>query len=196
MGTTHTLNHLVKRSPQMEASLLSTLNVTERLLVAETEPATLELLNEDDVVELHRRIRRARNKYVGQYRRKAAKGVHKNGGRGKAGPKNKRSRKKAEAFEIALSRVSSRLAVLAEQSARELRKERLAAARAAKAGRKPDPGGADAAAEAGGSGPKHPDATAGAAGLDRSVSNPISAKQRAVQRAHGARKQAKRDARN
>ena len=46
----------------MDASLLSTLNVTERLLVAETEPATLELLNEDDVVELHRRIRRARNK--------------------------------------------------------------------------------------------------------------------------------------
>ena len=176
----------------MEASLLSTLNVTERLLVAETEPATLELLNEDDVVELHRRIRRARNKYVGQYRRKAAKGVHKHGGRGKSGPKNKRARKKAEAFEIALSRVSSRLAVLAEQSAAELRSERLAAARAAKAGRKHKPGGhPTAAAPATNAG-----SDSGVAGVDRSVRNPISAKQRAVQRAHGARKQAKRDARN
>lgn len=175
----------------MDASLLSTLNVTERLLVAETEPATLELLNEDDVVELHRRIRRARNKYVGQYRRKAAKGVHQQGGRGKAGPKNKRSRKKAEAFEIALSRVSARLAVLAEQSAAELRQERLAVARAAKAGRKhPKAGGAQAAKA------KSPDTVGVAPGRDQSVRNPISAKQRAVQRAHGARKQAKRDARN
>ena len=50
----------------MNASLLAALTDSERLLVAETEPAALAELDEEAVVELHTRIRRARGKYVGQ----------------------------------------------------------------------------------------------------------------------------------
>ena len=53
----------------MNASLLAVLNDAERLLVAETERAGLAALDEDAAIELEARIRRARNKYVGQYRR-------------------------------------------------------------------------------------------------------------------------------
>ena len=51
----------------MNASLLAVLNDPERLLVAETERAPLAVLDEDAAIELETRIRRARNKYVGQY---------------------------------------------------------------------------------------------------------------------------------
>lgn len=61
-------------------------------------------------------------------------------GRGKARPENKSAAMKAEAFEGALSRVSRRVAVLARQSAAQLRADRLAAARAAKPGHGPDGG--------------------------------------------------------
>jgi len=44
----------------------------ERLLVAETERARLAVLDEDAAIELETRIRRARNKYVSQYRRAAS----------------------------------------------------------------------------------------------------------------------------
>ena len=56
----------------MKASLLAVLNDSERLLVAETESAALAPLDEDAVAALHDRVRRARNKYVGQYRRGAS----------------------------------------------------------------------------------------------------------------------------
>jgi hypothetical protein len=55
----------------MNASLLAVLNDPERLLVAEIERAPLAVLDEDATIELETRIRRARNKYVGQYRRAA-----------------------------------------------------------------------------------------------------------------------------
>ena len=113
----------------MKASLLAVLNESERLLVAETESAALAPLDEDAVAALHDRVRRARNKYVGQYRRGASARVPAAGGRGKARPANQQAAVKAEAFEEALSRVSRRLAVLARQSAAELRDQRLAAAR-------------------------------------------------------------------
>ena len=118
----------------MNASLLAVLNDAERLLVAQTEPAELAALDEDAAIEFEGRIRRARNKYVGQYRRGASVAVGEHGGRGKARPENKRAAMKAEAFEEALARVSRRVAVLARQSAASLRAERLAAARAAKQG--------------------------------------------------------------
>ena len=51
----------------MNASLLAVLNDAERLLVAETGRAELAALDEDAAIELETRIRRARNKYVGQY---------------------------------------------------------------------------------------------------------------------------------
>ena len=56
----------------MNASLLAVLNDAERLLVAQTERAELAALDEDAAIDLEARIRRARNKYVGQYRRAAS----------------------------------------------------------------------------------------------------------------------------
>ena len=56
----------------MNATLLAVLNDAERLLVAQTEPTELAALDEDAAIEFEDRIRRARNKYVGQYRRGAS----------------------------------------------------------------------------------------------------------------------------
>jgi hypothetical protein len=173
----------------MNASLLAVLNDAERLLVAETERAQLAVLDEDAAIELETRIRRARNKYVGQYRRAASAAVAEHGGRGKARPENKLARMKAEAFEEALSRVSRRVAALARQAASELRAERLAAARAAKQSRGPDRARATAAATR-----KGPTVTGEPKG-DRALRSPASEKQRASTHAMGARRQAKRDSR-
>ena len=112
----------------MNASLLAVLNDAERLLVAQTERAELAALDEDAAIDLEARIRRARNKYVGQYRRAASARVVEHSGRGTARPENKRAAMKAEAFEEALARVSRRVATLARQAAAALRAERLAAA--------------------------------------------------------------------
>jgi hypothetical protein len=173
----------------MNASLLAVLNDAERLLVARTERAELAALDEDAAIELEARIRRARNKYVGQYRRAAAAAVIEHGGRGKARPENRRAIMKAEAFEEALSRVSRRVATLARRSAAELRAERLAAARAAKQGR-----GSDARVVVPATGPKGP-TYAGEPSGDRALCLPASEKRRASTRAMNARRQAKRDSR-
>ena len=173
----------------MNASLLAVLNDTERLLVAETEREQLAMLDEDAAIELETRVRRARSKYVSQYRRGASAAVAEKGGRGKARPENTRARMKAEAFEEALSRVSRRVAVLARQAAAELRAERLAAARAARQGSGP---GGQALAPSG----KPRGHTAGAqAAAARSLRSPRTEKQRAGTLAMGARRQAKRDSR-
>jgi hypothetical protein len=174
----------------MNKSLLAVLNDAERLLVAQTGRAELAALDEDAAIELETRIRRARNKYVGQYRRAAATAVAEHGGRGKARPENTRAAMKAEAFEEALSLVSRRVAALARQSAAELRAERLAAARAAKQGQGP---GAPEAAPA--TGRRGPEVTGEPTG-DRALRSPALAKRRASTRATGARRQAKRDSRN
>ena len=173
----------------MNASLLAVLNDAERLLVAETEQAKLAALDEDAAIELEGRIRRARNKYVGQYRRGASARVAEQGGRGKARPENTRAKMKAEAFEEALSRASGRVAALARQAAAELRAERLAAARAAKQGRGPET--VAAAPAAGRQGP----AVTGEPTGDRALRSPRTEKQRASTLASGARAQAKRDSR-
>jgi hypothetical protein len=178
----------------MDASLLAVLNDAERLMVAETDPDNLTALDEDAAIELETRIRRARSKYVGQYRRAASARVADRGGRGAARPENTRARTKAEAFEEALSRVSRRVAVLARQSAAQLRKERLAAARAVKQGRGPGrrsaPSRTDQAIL---------DQAAAAAGAEgaaaRALRSPRTEKQRAGTLAMGARRQAKRDSR-
>jgi len=173
----------------MNASLLAVLNDAERLLVAETERAELAALDEDAAIDLEARIRRARNKYVGQYRRAASVRVAEHGGRGTARAENKRAAMKAEAFEEALARVSRRVATLARQAAAALRAERLAAARAARHGRAPGTGPADAAV-----GRKGPSVTAEPTG-DRALRSPRTEKQRAGTLAAGARRQAKRDSR-
>lgn len=173
----------------MNASLIAVLSDAERLLVAQTEAAELATLDEDAALEFEARIRRARNKYVGQYRRGASANVAEQGGRGKARPENKRAAMKAEAFEEALSRVSRRVAALARQSAAKLRAERLEAARAAKQGRGPR-----ARAAAPGTIGQGPAATAAPTG-DRALRSPATQKRRASTRAVGARRQAKRDSR-
>jgi hypothetical protein len=50
------------------------------------------------LLALHTRVRRARTKYVTQYRRAASARVADVGGRGMARPKNRRAADKAEAF--------------------------------------------------------------------------------------------------
>src|ERR1700722_14473001 len=116
----------------MDASLLAVLTESERLLVAETDREALTALDEDAAIDLEARIRRARGKYVSQYRRSASARVTERGGRGKARPENAHTRTKAEGFERGLALLTGRVAVLARESAAELRAERLAAARDAK----------------------------------------------------------------
>ena len=177
----------------MNRTMLAALNEQDRLLVAETERAQLAQLDEDGALALHRRIRRARNKYTGQYRRGASARVAAEGGRGKARPKNQRAALRAEAFEEALARVSRRLGALSAASAGELRAARLAAARAGTA----TPTGAKWAA---GSPPRtaRPAAKRSVTDKprgDRSKKSPASLKRKATTKAAGARRQAKRDSR-
>jgi hypothetical protein len=178
----------------MNKSMLAVLTDAERLLIAETEPAALALLDEDGAVGVHKRVRRARNKYMGLYRRGASARVSEKGARGTARPKNQRAALKAEAFEEALARVSRRLGVLASQTARQLRTERLAAAKGEatakpttnRAGRR-----ATAASASRGKGRSVTETPVG----DRGLRSPVREKNRAGTRASGSRKQAKRDGR-
>ena len=176
---------------QMNASLLAVLNDAERLQVAQTERAELAVLDEDAAIELEARIRRTRDKYVGQYRRAASARVAEEGGRGKAALENRRAAMKAEAFEEALARVSRRVAILARQAAAELRAERLAAARAARQSHGPVTGSVTGSATPA-AGPKGPTVTDERSG-DRALRSPRTEKQRASTLAAGARRQAKRD---
>ena len=169
----------------MNKAQLHVLTDAEALLVMETEKAALAALDEDALVELHTRIRRARGKYVGQYRRGASARVKGVGGRGKANPQNQRARDKAEIFEEALSRVSTALAVAARASAAELKAERLEAARAAKANPR-----AAAPASSGGKA-----AAASGSRAKTGTRAPATKKKNASTLATGARRQAKRDSR-
>jgi hypothetical protein len=171
----------------MDAATRAVLNETENLLVAETERDALAALDEDAAIELETWVRRARAKYVSQYRRAASARVAERGGRGAARPENARAARKAEAFERALSRVSQRVAVLARESAAALRAERLALARAAK--QRDWPGAAEMVSGQRRQGPAGP---AGRTG-DRALRNPASERERGQTLAAGARRQATRD---
>jgi hypothetical protein len=175
----------------MDASLLAVLNDAERSLAAETESAKLAALDEDAAIELETRIRRARDKYVSQYRRAAGARVAEHGGRGKAAVENTRAAMKAEVFERALAQASRRVAVLARQAAAKLRQERLEAARAARRNRQP--GERQAEPKVGGR--RGPALTGEPAG-DRALRSPASEKERAGIRAKGARWQARRDSKS
>jgi len=171
----------------MDESLRAVLTESERLLVDEAGRDALGMLDEDGAIELETRIRRARNKYVGQYRRSASAAVAEHGGRGKARQENARALSKAEAFERSLSQVSHRVAVLASKSAAELRAQRLAAAKVAGRGDWPGAGERVPAQRR-----KGPAVTPEPTG-ERALRNPASEKQRAGTMAGGARKQARRD---
>src|SRR3954453_2787592 len=105
-------------------ALLGTLGEAELAVVREVQTDRLIGLNEDELLALHARARRHRDKYVKQYRRQAAAGIERAGGRGQAHPRNSRARAKAELFENVLAGVSRLLAVAAQASADALHAER------------------------------------------------------------------------
>ena len=166
----------------MNKATFHSLTAAEQSLILETEPPALLELDEDALLVLHDRVRKARAKAVSKYRRGASARVEAKGARGQArvgGPN--RDALKAEVFEEALGRVSARLARLARESAKALKEERLAAARAVKSAGSPRAAtptvrGSQTATRA------------------RSVS-PVEAKTRASTKSSGKRTQAKRDAR-
>jgi hypothetical protein len=172
----------------MTGDLLAILSDAERLLVAETDREALAALDEDGVITLHTRVRRARSKYVSQYRRAAARRVPLAGGRGHARPMGTRARQKAEVFEEALSRVSARLADLASEAAEDLRSARLALAQGARGGAGPGSLRAQQVAPVARS-------VTSAPGGDRALRSPAREKRRATAQATGARRQARRDSR-
>ncbi|WP_327147124.1 hypothetical protein [Nocardia sp. NBC_01329] len=109
--------------------ILNSLSEDEYVLVRETKKAQMAELDEAELINLHTRIRRARNKYAKLYRRTGATKVESKGARGSGKAANKRNAGRAEVFEGALSRVSRKLAAVSRQSARDLKEERLARAR-------------------------------------------------------------------
>jgi hypothetical protein len=165
----------------MNQALLNSLTDAEQRFVTETSSDAIAGLDEDEVLELHTRARRMRDKYVKNYRRAASEAVARRGGRGISYEKNQRDRGKAEVFETALARVSRRLGTLASQSAAELRRERLEAARAVGSGPATTPASRPARRPA--SRPRGAKKTTG--GIKKDASS----------RSMGARRQAKRDAR-
>ena len=167
----------------MNQALLNSMTVAERRLVAETSRDAMADLDEEELLALHSRIRRARSKYVSVYRRRASGAVVKRGGRGFSYPKNQRDRGKAEVFETALASVSKEVGVRATRAAAELKASRLATARS------------------GGSGPRRvgtrpASVTRSPASRPRGVKKTTGGlKKDASSRAAGARRQAKRDSR-
>ncbi len=163
-------------------ALANSLGSAEKDLLREAEPKRMAKLDEDGLIDLHRRIRRARNKYAGIYRRQGSAKVGKKGGRGLAKERNERNAGRSEVFEDALARVSARLAEVAAASAEQLRADRLAAANPA--GTWPGAQGAAAGSD---------DEQADAQVTDRTPKGPGREKRNASSRAQGARRQAKRD---
>lgn len=159
--------------------------LTERQadLLREAEPGRMNLLDEDELLDLHTRIRRARNKYVGIHRRQGSARVGAKGARGKANRGNTLNAEKVEVFEYALASVSDRVAVVARQAADDLKAERLAAVAAVKSGTGPDSPGAGSQFSSVETGKRRATKTTG--GRKRDASS----------LAGGARRQAKRDSR-
>ena len=172
----------------MNRTYLKHLTASETELLLLAEPKRLAELDEDELGDLHQRMRRASRKYRTLHRRQAAAQVADDRSRGKASAKNERTAVKAEAFEVALAQVSAALGKAARASAREIKAERLAMA----AGSHKETASRSAA-------PRH---RPGAKGHDRrargtagSTRTPASTKRKASSQAQGARRQAKRDAR-
>jgi hypothetical protein len=156
----------------------------EQTLLVATEPARLAGLSEDDLDELLTLVRRARNKYTKLYRRQSADLVAASSSRRGTSTSNQRTKRKAEIFEDALARVARSLAAAASATAKELKRERLDAANAAK--------GTPAIAQAASPGA----AKASPAGTSRRAKGPnTSPSRQASTKAKGARSQAKRDGR-
>jgi hypothetical protein len=104
----------------------------ERALLDETSAERLRAMDEDALLALHSRVRRARDRFVQLHRREVAAQVSEARARGAVSVGPRRSASKAEIFEDALARVSSSVARAARATAAALRAERLAAARSAR----------------------------------------------------------------
>lgn len=149
-------------------------------LIREVEAERMELLDEDELLALHKRVRRARKKHTKNYRRGAAAGVVEEGARGTARPHHGKAAQRAEVFEEALSRVSNRLAVLAQETYESLKTERLERARAGKSSGPSDP----TIQETGGVGPGR---------TSKHQTSPGAKKAQSSSQAANAQRQAKRD---
>jgi len=115
----------------MNPSVRAMLNEQEQELLRSVAPAKLRKLDEDELIELHGRIRRARTKYIKMHRRRGTDQVRSDRSRTRASGAVSATAMKAEAFEEALSAVSERLARVAASAAKDLKRERLTAAAAA-----------------------------------------------------------------
>jgi len=113
----------------MNKATWAMLNETEKALLRQAETSSLALLDEDELIDLHTRVRRARNKYTTLYRRRASSQVQADTDRAKAHAQHARTAVKAETFEDALARVSRALARAARARAAALRAERLETAK-------------------------------------------------------------------
>jgi hypothetical protein len=175
LALTTEVRHVARATPQ-------SLTRKEWMLLAETDNERLRAMDEDGLIELHARVRRARDRFVQLHRREVAEQVGAAGARGTASSAPRRSASKAEIFEEALARVSSSLARAARAAAAALRADRLAAARATTR-----PTATDKQT-------RPPQKTKSGAPRARSKV-PIERKTAAAAKATNARRQAKRDAR-
>lgn len=167
----------------MKKEVIKSLSEDEYVLVRETRRKQIADLDEEKLIKLHNRVRQARNKHVKNYRQAGAAKVGEKGSRGAARPANQNNAAKAEAFEIALSRVSKQLGVAAKRSAAELKDERLAAA----SGQSPK-----VSAPPTGQGKV---VSAGKTRVDATRKSPGRKKTAASSKAAGARRQVKKDGR-
>lgn len=179
------LRHHSGHDREVNPTELHTLfSAKEQTLLVATESARLADLSEDDLDELLTLVRRARNKYTKLYRRQSADLVAASSSRRGTSTSNQRTKRKAEIFEDALARVARSLAAAASATAKQLKRERLDAARAAK--------GTPTVAQEGVPGSAAPNP----AGVPRKAKGPNTSRaQRASTTAKGARSQAKRDGR-
>lgn len=168
----------------MVKKVLKSLSEDEYKIVRKTKKSAMAGLDEDHLIDLHSRIRRARNKSVTQYRRAGAKKVKAKGGRGAAKAANVHNAARAEVFEKSLSRVSARLATVSREAARELRAERLDRARTSSPATEFDP---DALGKV---------SSAGRPRIDTTRESPGRKKYEASTIAAGARRQTKKDRRH
>jgi hypothetical protein len=164
----------------MVKATFSVLSEADKKLVLEAEPKKLKALDEDQLLDLHTRVRRARTRHTKNYRREAGAQVGTDRARGLASKKSRRNAARAEVLEETLARVSRRLAAAARASADALKAERLEQARA----------GAPKAKSTGSATP-----TKGAGRATRAQVSPATKKKRASTKAAGKRRQAKRDSR-
>ncbi|GAA4413412.1 hypothetical protein GCM10023168_36320 [Fodinibacter luteus] len=146
----------------------------------------MEDLDEDALLELHTRVRRARSKYVKLYRQTGAQRVGLKGARGHARPGNAANAAKAEVFELALARVSARLGVVARAAAKDLKAERLAAVAAARGSTGPGSAGTAAGQS---------DGASTASTKRRATKTTGGIKRDASSRSQGAGRQARKDSR-